>query len=53
MLERAEAKDSPTEATSVPVEMISDNLREKLLYLESRGNLPLGEGNIDFSWIVL
>ncbi|CAL9114579.1 unnamed protein product [Musa acuminata var. zebrina] len=36
MLERAEAKDSPTEATSVPVEMISDNLREKLLYLESR-----------------
>ncbi|RZS19624.1 hypothetical protein BHM03_00052041 [Ensete ventricosum] len=38
MLEQAEMRDSFMEVTSVPVEMISDNLQERLLYLESRGN---------------
>ncbi|CAL9112282.1 unnamed protein product [Musa acuminata var. zebrina] len=36
MLEQAEMRDSFMEVTSVPVEMISDNLQERLLYLESR-----------------
>ncbi|CAL9107463.1 unnamed protein product, partial [Musa textilis] len=36
MLEQAEMRDSFTEVTSVPVEMINDNLQERLLYLESR-----------------
>ncbi|CAL9049050.1 unnamed protein product [Musa banksii] len=36
MLQRAEMIETFTEVTSVPVEMTSDNLHEKLLYLESR-----------------
>ncbi|KAJ8467065.1 hypothetical protein OPV22_029617 [Ensete ventricosum] len=36
MLEQAEMRDTFMEVTSVPVEMISDNLQERLLYLESR-----------------
>lgn len=45
MLERAEHRDSSTEVTSVPAEMKSDNLLEKLLYLESRGNVTMQSGN--------
>ncbi|XP_042464479.1 BTB/POZ domain and ankyrin repeat-containing protein NPR1-like [Zingiber officinale] len=36
VLEQAESRDSVTEVTSIPVEMTSDNPREKLFYLKSR-----------------
>lgn len=39
MLKWAEMRDSTTEVTSIPAEMNSENLHERLSYLEMRGNL--------------